>query len=243
MDNASWLFDIVEHDRSYRRGDSGSWYGYEDAVRDAISSETWPQELKDQHKDHPYQLLLYRHGCITESGLDCATACLDPSTAPKAMWATNYLAYTLHNCMVLPWILALLASDRLTAAAIDVAAKYNISNDTSLDMASSWPLINSCTVGYCHASDTMQDDLTQQCTINSDMTKTADYKLPDSRFDDEFWTLVRLTVRRCQEATLWSTDIQLFKKINTTLCDGLGAAVNADIAGIGVSFLSTPRRQ
>lgn len=188
MDNADWLYDIVEYDRSDIHGSSGRWYAFEDAVRDAISYHSWPWELRQQDKDHSRELLLYEAGCQTESGWNCTAACLDPSTGPKALWASPIFAYTLHNCMVFPWIVALLASDRLTIGALDVAAKYNIQNITNFEVSNGWPIITSCTTAYCNAWNRNEES----CTIRPNMTVTADHKLPGPPFNGDFWRLVSL---------------------------------------------------
>ena len=129
----------------------GEWYDFASSVSDT--------------EDY---LVLYERGCQVDGGWNCTAACLDTNLGPNLTWNTTNSTYTLHNCMVLPYIASLLAVGNLTAQAVNISNHYGIPSDATLvnnpDLG--WPVINNCIKSYCDIVGTPGCDASHNTTPN-----------------------------------------------------------------------------
>ncbi|TKA69406.1 hypothetical protein B0A55_07838 [Friedmanniomyces simplex] len=137
-------FDITERtDQPY-----GEWYDF----ATASGSEGY---LGDDDDGAYGFLQLYDSGCKVGNGWNCTAACLDTEVGPNMVWnTTGYGMYTMQNCVVFPFIAALLAASNLAPAAVELAQKYQIAPDASLvnNSSAAWPVINNCINQYCEGN-------------------------------------------------------------------------------------------
>lgn len=132
----------------------GEWYDYSTAVQDTT-----------------HWLAVYEQGCQVPGGWNCTKACLDPVAGPNMVWNSTNSTYTLHNCMVLPYIATLLARGNLSAEGVQKANKYGIVASATLEdpTADDWPVINNCIQAYC------ENDGTPGCNPNSQDANTTTF--------------------------------------------------------------------
>ncbi|KAK0279956.1 hypothetical protein LTR35_001005 [Friedmanniomyces endolithicus] len=140
-------YSIVERtDQPY-----GPWYDF------ATASGVYNWGYSDANDGAWGYLQLYDSGCKVGNGWNCTAACLDTELGPDLLWNTTNTGYTLQNCIVLPFIAALLAASELTPTAVKLAQKYQIAPDASLFNSSnasaiSWPVINNCINQFCEGN-------------------------------------------------------------------------------------------
>ncbi len=140
-------YSIVERtDQPY-----GPWYDF------ATASGVYNWGYSDANDGAWGYLQLYDSGCKVGNGWNCTAACLDTELGPNLLWNTTNTGYTLQNCIVLPFIAALLAASDLTPTAVKLAQKYQIAPDASLFNSSnasaiSWPVINNCINQFCEGN-------------------------------------------------------------------------------------------
>lgn len=165
-------------------------YGFQTALNQALAP--WRQDFQVGGQNVYFgdnTFLLVNEGCGTGQQRNCTAACTDPKVGAGLMWSNEDFGATLHNCMVFPWLAALLSAGRLSNEAIETASSFNIPNSTELLTEDRWPVINQCTIAYCEEAGSAPKD----CAITPQMTVQAEYgEYPPSEpaFGREFWTLV-----------------------------------------------------
>jgi len=147
------------------RSSNDDWYDFDSAVSDA--------------NDY---LVLYNTGCqMPDGGWNCTAACLDTDLGPYMVWNSTFSTYTLHNCMVFPYIAYLLATGNLTAQAENVSKTYQIPPDANLAYSGKlgWPVINNCIENFCSTKGT------PGCDQNPSMRMNYTY-YPNEKYHDQY---------------------------------------------------------